>query len=228
MSHAPGPAPVNPLPPVVVALFLLIVAVEVAFSLGARGLAGGPGAVGWRAAAIETYGFNAAILDWMRVTGRWPLEHLQRFVTYPFVHASFTHALFAAIMLLALGKMVGEVFGAVATLAVFAVSSVVGAAVFGLLLGGSQWLLGAFPGVYGLIGAFTWLLWMRLGQMGAQQIRAFTLIGVLLGIQLIFGLLFGPYNDWIADLAGFGTGFLMSFVVSPGGWARLRARMRRD
>ncbi|MFP4450691.1 MAG: rhomboid family intramembrane serine protease, partial [Rhodosalinus sp.] len=181
MSHAPGPAPVNPLPPVVVALFLLIVAVEVAFSLGARGLAGGPGAVGWRAAAIETYGFNAAILDWMRVTGQWPLEHLQRFVTYPFVHASFTHALFAAIMLLALGKMVGEVFGAVATLGVFAVSSVVGAAVFGLLLGGSQWLLGAFPGVYGLIGAFTWLLWMRLGQMGAQQIRAFTLIGVLLG-----------------------------------------------
>ncbi|MFP4303846.1 rhomboid family intramembrane serine protease [Rhodosalinus sp.] len=228
MSHAPGPAPVNPLPPVVVALFLLIVAVEVAFSLGARGLAGGPGAVGWRAAAIETYGFNAAILDWMRVTGQWPLEHLQRFVTYPFVHASFTHALFAAIMLLALGKMVGEVFGAVATLGVFAVSSVVGAAVFGLLLGGSQWLLGAFPGVYGLIGAFTWLLWMRLGQMGAQQIRAFTLIGVLLGIQLIFGLLFGPYNDWIADLAGFGAGFLMSFFVSPGGWTRLRARMRRD
>ncbi|MFP4240234.1 MAG: rhomboid family intramembrane serine protease [Rhodosalinus sp.] len=228
MSHAPGPAPVNPLPPVVVALFLLIVAVEVAFSLGARGLAGGPGAVGWRAAAIETYGFNAAILDWMRVTGQWPLEHLQRFVTYPFVHASFTHALFAAIMLLALGKMVGEVFGAVATLGVFAVSSVVGAAVFGLLLGGSQWLLGAFPGVYGLIGAFTWLLWMRLGQMGAQQIRAFTLIGVLLGIQLISGLLFGPYNDWIADLAGFGAGFLMSFFVSPGGWTRLRARMRRD
>lgn len=228
MSHAPGPAPVNPLPPVVVALFLLIVAVEVAFSLGARGLAGGPGAVGWRAAAIETYGFNAAILDWMRVTGQWPLEHLQRFVTYPFVHASFTHALFAAIMLLALGKMVGEVFGAVATLGVFAVSSVVGAAVFGLLLGGSQWLLGAFPGVYGLIGAFTWLLWMRLGQMGAQQIRAFSLIGVLLGIQLIFGLLFGPYNDWIADLAGFGAGFLMSFFVSPGGWTRLRARMRRD
>lgn len=228
MSHAPGPAPVNPLPPVVVALFLLIVAVEVAFSLGARGLAGGPGAVGWRAAAIETYGVNAAILDWMRATGRWPLEHVQRFVTYPFVHASFTHALFAAIMLLALGKMVGEVFGAVAMLAVFVVSSVVGAAAFGLLLGGSQWLIGAFPGVYGMIGAFTWLLWMRLGQMGAQQIRAFTLIGVLLGIQLIFGLLLGPYNDWIADIAGFATGFLMSFFVSPGGWARLRAWMRRD
>jgi membrane associated rhomboid family serine protease len=228
MSHAPGPAPVNPLPPVVVALFLLIIVVEAAFSLGARGLAGGPGAVGWRAAAIETYGFNAAILDWMLSTWRWPREHVQRFVTYPFVHASFTHALFAAIMLLALGKMVGEVFGAVATLGVFVISSVVGALVFGLFLGGPQWLLGAFPGVYGLIGAFTWLLWMRLGQMGEQQIRAFTLIGVLLGIQLIFGLLFGPYNDWIADIAGFAAGFLMSFFVSPGGWARLRARMRRD
>ncbi|RBI87175.1 rhomboid family intramembrane serine protease [Rhodosalinus halophilus] len=228
MRHGPGPAPVNPLPPVVAALFLVIVAVEAAFSLGARGLLGGPGAVGWRPMAIESYGFNVAILDWMIGTGRWPLEHVQRLVTYQFVHASFTHALFAGIMLLALGKMVGEVFGALATLSVFVVPGIAGALVFGLLLGDPQWLVGAFPGVYGLIGAFTYLLWTRLGEMGEQQIRAFTLIGFLLAIQLIFGLLFGAYNDWIADLAGFATGFLMSFFVSPGGWARLRARLRHD
>ena len=48
MAQTPGEAPINPLPPVVVALFLMIVGVEVVFSLGARGIIGGPGAVGWR------------------------------------------------------------------------------------------------------------------------------------------------------------------------------------
>ena len=44
---------VNPLPPVVVALFLILVGIEVVFQLGARGLAGGPDAVGWRLAAVQ-------------------------------------------------------------------------------------------------------------------------------------------------------------------------------
>ena len=48
MSHPDDQSPVNPLPPVVVALFLVIAGVEVAFSLGARGIVGGPEAVGWR------------------------------------------------------------------------------------------------------------------------------------------------------------------------------------
>lgn len=228
MSQERDPAPVNPLPPVVAALFLAIVAVEAAFSLGARGLIGGPGAVGWRAMAIETYGMNGEILAWMAETGRWPLEHLGRLVTYQFVHGSFTHALFAGVMLLALGKMVGEVFGALATLSVFVVPGVAGAAVFGLALSEPGWLLGAFPGVYGLIGAFTYLLWVRLGAMGESQARAFMLIGVLMGIQLVFGALFGGRPDWVAHVAGFATGFVMSVFVSPGGWTRLRARLRHD
>ena len=228
MSSPDPNAPVNPLPPFVVALFLLVVGIEAAFSLGARGILGGPGALGWRLAAFEGYGLNSEMLDWMLATGNWPVDFLKRFVTYQFVHASFTHALFVAVMLLALGKMVGEVFGAAATLAVFFVSGIVGALAFSLLLPGSQWLVGAFPGVYGLIGAFTYLLWMRLGQLGERQVRAFTLIGVLLLLQLVFGVFFGMRSDWLADVAGFVAGFLMSFFVSPGGWSRIRARLRHD
>ena len=43
----------------------------------------------------------------------------------------------------------------------------------------------------------------------------------------MFGLLFGGGWDWVADLAGFATGFLLSFVVSPGGWARVREKIRQ-
>jgi membrane associated rhomboid family serine protease len=163
----------------------------------------------------------------MLTNGVYPAEHLLRFFSYAFVHGSFTHALFAGVLLLALGKFVGEVFAQWAVLALFAVSSVFGAVVFGLVARDQPWLVGAFPGVYGLIGGFTYLMWLKLGQMGAQQYRAFTLIGVLLLIQLIFGLLFGANNTWVADVAGFMGGFALSVVLVPGGWQRLRERLRQ-
>ncbi|KAG1715301.1 hypothetical protein GQR58_000266 [Nymphon striatum] len=175
-----------------------------------------------------TYSFSGEIFDWMISTGRWPLEHVQRFVTYPFVHATFTHALFAGVMLLALGKMVAEAFGAVATLAIWLVSSIGGAFVYALLSDTGVPLIGAFPPIYGLIGAFTYLLWLRLGQMGEQQLRAFSLIGILLGIQLLFGLFFGGGKDWLADIGGFVSGFGLSLFLVPGGWARILAKLRGE
>ena len=221
-------SPVNPLPPVVVALFLIIIGIEATLSFAARGIIGGPAGIGWRLETIQNYAFSGLIFDWMWDNGQWPVEHLIRFVSYLFVHGSFTHALFVCVMLLALGKMVGEVFSGFATLCVFVLSGVVGALAYAVILDDQAPLIGGFPAVYGLIGAFTYLLWLKLGELGAQQVRAFTLIGFLMGIQLVFSLLFGVQNDWIADVVGFATGFLMSFVVSPGGFSRLREKMHRD
>ncbi|MBS0125539.1 rhomboid family intramembrane serine protease [Thetidibacter halocola] len=219
-------SPFNPLPPVVVALCLLVGGVELAMTMGARGLVGGPGAVGWRLAALEQYGFSAQIMDWMLTTRQFPVEHMMRFVTYPFVHGNFTHAMFAMVMLLALGKIVGETLGSLPMLAIFVLSGVCGAAVYGLAVDTPALLFGAFPSIYGLIGGFTYILWLRLGQMGEAQIRAFSLIGILLFLQLIFGLFFGGGPDWIADISGFVAGFLLAMVLIPGGWARLLQKLR--
>ena len=226
MSSPRSDRPVNPLPPVIVALFLTVAGVEVTFTLGAYGLLGGADAIGWRQVAIQDYGFNAELFGWMRQQGLWPMEHLKRFVTYVFVHGSFLHALIGGVMLLALGKFVTGVFTQWATLVLFIVSAVVGAFVFGLFAPERPWLMGTFPGVYGLIGGFTYLMWLKLGQMRAQQYRAFTLIGVLMALQLVFGLLFGANSTWIADVAGFVCGFGLSFLIAPGGWARIRAKIR--
>lgn len=219
--------PVNPLPPVLVALFLIIAGIELIFAMGARGLIGGPGAVGWRVNAIQQYAFSGEIFAWMAETGRWPVEHLMRFVSYPFVHATFTHTLFAVVILLAIGKVVAEALGGVGMLAVFVLSGIAGALGFALLLDDPAPLVGAYPPVYGLIGGFTYLLWVRLGAFGEKQYRAFSLIGVLLLIQLIFGVFFGGGNDWVADLCGFGFGFALTVVLVPGGWQRLLGRIRR-
>jgi membrane associated rhomboid family serine protease len=228
MSDPQMQGPVNPMPPVVIALFLVLMGIEAAFSLGARGILGGPGAVGWRLQAMQTYGFSGEILHWMIDKGRWPADQLVRFVSYVFVHASFTQALFSGVFLLAMGKMTAEAFGAVPMLVIFFASAIGGALAYSFFAIAPGWIVGAFPAVYGLIGAYTYMLWLAYDVIGAQRSRAFVLIAVLMGIQLLFGLLFGGSGEWIADLGGFATGFLLSFVVSPGGITRLIARLKRD
>lgn len=228
MSSPENHSPVNVVPPLVVALFLIIIGLEAAFSLGARGMVGGPEAIGWRSYAIQAYGFSNRAMAWMLENQILRPDYLIRFVSYPFIHVSFTHALFAGVMTLALGKFVGERMPQWAVLVLFFGSSVLGALTFGLILPDGPGLIGAFPGIYGLIGGFTYLMWLRLGEMGAQQARAFTLIGVLLGLQLIFGLLFGAGTTWIADVAGFVFGFVLSFVLAPGGFGKLREKIRHQ
>ena len=220
-------SPFNTIPPVTAALCLVMALVEIAFSLGARGLLGGPGAVGWRLTYLEQFAVSGQVLDFMLQTGRWPPELLVRFLAYPFVHAAFTQALIAIVMLLALGKMVAESLGPLRMLAIYTTTTVLAAVFYCLVVPDAPALYGAFPPVYGLIGAFTYLLWVKLGAMGEAQVRAFALIGVLMGLQLIFGLLFdgGPY--WVAELAGFAVGFTLTALLVPGSFGALLERLRR-
>ena len=112
-------------------------------------------------------------------------------------------------------------------IAVFVLSGIVGGLVYSAVPNIQPALFGGYPPVYGLIGAFTFILWARLGALHANRYRAFSLIGTLLAIQLLFGLLFGGGPDWIADVAGFATGFALSFVVAPGGPAHLLKVIRQ-
>ena len=221
-------SPLNPIPPVIWLLLLPIVAMEVVLSAGGSGLVGGPGAAGWRLEALQKFSFAPGIFKVLLENRIFPPEQMMRFVTYPFVHGGFTHALFVGVFLLALGKMVGEVFRAWAVLAVFFGAAIAGALAYSLVPTDVQPLFGGYPAVYGLIGAFTYILWARLGAVNANRYKAFTLIGFLLAFQLVFGLLFGAGGwSWVAEIAGFATGFGLSFVVSPGGWQRTVRMLRQ-
>ena len=218
---------VNPLPPAVVALALGIFAIELVISAGVGGYFGGPSAVGWRIEAIRSFAFFNEMLAYLLETHRYASAEWLRFLTYPFVHLGFTHALMVIVFLLALGKLVGDVFGSLAVLTVFFTSALFGALVFAGLTTSAHPLVGGYPAVYGLIGTYTFLLWVRLGQMGEPQARAFGLIGVLLFIQLIFGLFFGAGQDWVAEIAGFLMGFAIAPALAPGGFRRLLDRLRQ-
>jgi membrane associated rhomboid family serine protease len=239
MMNDHNAAPLNPLPPVVWALALPMIVLEVIFSLADAHLIGGSQAIGWRTGAIEAYGLFPDYWRQKVAYGAYDFDLLRRFVTYPFFYISPTNAVFAVVILLAMGKFVGEVFKWWAVLAVFFAAAIVGG-LFYVTFADKQPLFGAYPAVYGLIGAFSFLLWVRLAGTGTNQFRAFTLIGALLAFQLIFGLVFsvgamwfssldgyGFGLTWIAELPGFVTGFFLSFAVSPGGFGRVMARIRQ-
>jgi membrane associated rhomboid family serine protease len=220
--------PLNPLPLIVWVLALPLIAMELALTLAEQGLVGGRQGIGWRVQAYERFGAFPELLKHQWETGGYPLEELHRLVSYSVVHGSFTHALFAVVMLLALGKMVGEVFRWWGVLVVVLGAAAIGALAYGFLVPGLRTpLIGAYPAVYGLIGAFTFLIFTNLARVGANKYRAFSLIGFLLFVQFIFGVLFGGGWDWVADVAGFAAGFLLSFVVSPGGFQRIREQLRQ-
>lgn len=217
--------PLNPLPPVVWALALPVIVLECVLQLADAGLIGGAGGVGWRMTVLSRMAFSPEQLVWMWDTGRFLPQELTRLLAYAFVHVGFGHAAFVVVFVLALGKFVGEVFRPL-PLALLFLGSSVGAALIYAATGQVAALAGGYPGAFGLIGAFTFILWLRLGASGGSGWRAFSLIGMLMAVRLVFGLLFGSDPSWIADIAGFAVGFGLSFLLVPGGPARLIAHLR--
>lgn len=231
----------NDIPNVAVAIGLLIAGVEIVMQLATAGMIGGPSAIGWRADTIQDFGFFPSIQQEMLSRGLYLPEFLWRYITYPFIHSSLTHAMFAIAIVLALGKFVGERWHWASLLAVFVLPAIAAAAVFGALAPENWPLYGAYPAIYGLIGAFSYMMWMRIGQTGGNRWRAFSMIGMLLTVQIAWGAMlkifaaFGMGGDatpmiffvGVADVAGFVTGLILSPLLGPGGWTAFTARIRQ-
>lgn len=233
-------SPFNPVPLVVWLLALPVIASEAAFGLAQTGLlsnglgGGGQGsALAMRQIAAERTAFVPDIVLRMWSLGIFDPRQASRVLTYSFVHLSLVHALFVVVFTLALGNMVANQFRSWAVVALFFGSAIGGALVYTLIAAiFPHWrmapLIGGYPAVYGLVGAFTFLLWTRLGQQNANRMRAFSLIGILLLFQLVFGLLFQDGSlYWVSEVAGFATGFALSFALIPGGFQRIRRQLRQ-
>ncbi|WCR11799.1 rhomboid family intramembrane serine protease [Paracoccus stylophorae] len=232
MREGLNESPLNPLPPAVWLLVLPIVASEAVFGLGQLGLIGGAQGVGLRLSGMQIAAFAPEMVSRMWQLGVIDWDQLYRLITFSFIHSSLTHALFVLAFTLALGNLVAREFRPWAVIALFLGSAIGGALVYtaamAVLPGRPAPLIGGYPAVYGLVGAFTFLLWARLGALNANRMRAFTLIGMLLVFQLVFGIVFGGAGyGWIAELAGFATGFGLSFLLVDGGVARALRQIRQ-
>ncbi|UWQ18705.1 rhomboid family intramembrane serine protease [Jannaschia sp. M317] len=229
MQDPRNQSPFNALPPVVVALAVIIAGIELIFSLGEAGIVGGRAAVGWRLTAIRDWSLIDPVFDWMLANGTFPPGELARLITYPLLHGSFTHAAFVVVFILALGNVTAPFYPTWRLPVILTGAAVAGALAFLVLFDTDRPLFGGYPMAYGLIGVFTYLT--TLGLARADPSRAFLLIGFLLAIQPIFGLASGAglswVPDWTADLAGFAGGYALAILLFPGGVQRLRDRMRR-
>lgn len=214
--------PFQPLPPPVVGMALAAAGVELVFQLGVAGMVGGPEALGWRLEAVRAFGFFEPLWERMLVARRVEAGVLARFATYPFVHLGLLHAVFAVALLLALGQAVARRVRPAGLAAVMAAGVVAGALAFALAAPGRAPLVGLFPAVYGLIGAFTQGLLVEATDRRGR-IAAFRLVGVLAAMQLLFRVGLGAGGpEWAAEIGGFLAGFGLGFLVGPGGADRLR------
>lgn len=233
MRHGIDESPLNPLPAAIWALVLPIIAAEIAFGLASAGFMGGGGqGIGLRSAALERTAFAPEMLLRMWQYGEVHWSLLLRLLTFPFIHYGLTHAAFVVVFALAFGKQLAEVFRPSGVVILFFGCAVGGALAYTLLAAVLPFrlnpLVGGYPAVYGFVGAFTFLLWTRLAQTGGNRFRAFALIGMLLIFQLVFGLVFGNAGTaWMAEIAGFCFGFLLSPLVLPGGIGRFRRILRQ-
>ncbi|MBU2956767.1 rhomboid family intramembrane serine protease [Paracoccus sp. 1_MG-2023] len=225
-------SPLNPLPPVIWLLALPVIASEAIFALGGVGLIGGAEGVGLRLGAINMTALPPELIQRAPLFLNQHPTEFYRLFSFSFVHTSLTHALFVAVFTLALGNLVAQNFRPWAVVALFLGSAIGGAVIYSVLLAAlglqNAPVIGGYPAVYGLVGAFTFLLWTRLAAANANRMRAFSLIGMLLVFQLAFGLVFGGAGlGWIAEVAGFATGFLLSFGLVDGGMARALRQIRQ-
>jgi membrane associated rhomboid family serine protease len=110
---------------------------------------------------------------------------------------------------------------------IFFACGIFGAVIYAGLTGDDRPLIGGFPSAYGLIGAYTFILWVRLKSTGQNEYQAFSLIGFLMGLQLFFGIFFEVGMDWVAEVAGFVFGFVITPALVPGAFGRLLDRMRQ-
>ena len=213
MPDTPTPV-VNPLPPAVIILFLIIVGGEIYVAGAEATLWGNFDA---RINLIRQFsfmpdGFGQALSSNLLVP-----ELFWRMITYPFLHGSLMQGIFSSVFILAMGKFVGEVLGNIAVIAIFFASAIFAALGFALFTSSSFPLFGGFPAAYGLIGAFTFVLFSRTEGLLSQQLAAFRLLGALMVINIGFSLLQNGPPLWVAELSGAVTGFVSAAIIHPGG-----------
>ena len=227
MQRPPKQMAFNPVSPIVVVLVVAMVTVELVFQAAEHRLIGGPLAEGWRVEMMRFFGFHKAVFDHILVGGNMEAKVVWPFISYLFISRSFMHMLIASALILAMGKMISDMFSGLAVLVLFVGCGLAGALAFGMFSkAGAFPLIGAYPVFYGFIGTFTWIQVFDLRAKGKSIFPAFHAIITLAMLRIGFTLYAGLANDWSADLAGLTTGFLLAYILAPDGKDRIRGWVR--
>ena len=98
---------VNPIPTSILLIFSGIILVEALLVFGFGGPLAKTETTIERLNLVQNYGVPPNLASWMFETGNFSINYISRFIVYPFINLSGLSDVFAAVLLLALGKMVG-------------------------------------------------------------------------------------------------------------------------
>lgn len=215
MEHA-RPAPiVTPLPWAVWLLTLGVAGVELVLWAGAHGLVNWAGSAGWRAQALVLFGISPELQGWMWDTGRYPPEGLWRYLVYGFFHLGPMQAALVVVITAALGKACADRLGSLKVLILLVLAQAAGGMAFGLVADPGAWLIGGYPMIFALAGAYAALTGTR---------QALFMVAVLVVARLALTAMAGGGMDWLADLTALSMGTALAKGLDGPILARLRRR----
>lgn len=196
-------------PPAALALALMCCVVELVLLAADHGVVGSPY---WRSLCYQYAGFWAGLLfDWQP---NYRAQPVVMFFSYAFLHGGLSHLVGNMVSLVLLSHLLGRALSGRAFGLLLIVSSLGGAAAFGLLSQNPAPMVGASGAVFGLAGA---LLVVNHGERRLQNLPTHSL--ALLTGFLAANVLFWWWNDgwlaWEAHLGGFLAGAGLTLYRGP-------------
>lgn len=148
------------------------------------------------------------------------LQPVTMYVTHAFLHGSMLHMVMNMTILLAIGRFVGDRYGAGTVLPVFLLTAIAGGVAFKLLASPEFPMVGASGAVFGFLGV--WIVWdwrrhQRASRSTGPVLRRVVVLAGL-NVALYYGL--GGMLAWQTHLGGFIAGVLIGI------W--LENRLERD
>ena len=201
----PNPAGAHtPLPRPLVWLTGIIAAIEIVLSLADAGYIADPSL---RARAYAVGAFFSELFYGGRPV--FAGQTWTMFVSHAFLHGGLLHMVMNMTILLALGRMFGDRYGANAILPIFLAGAVAGGAVFALLSDSAIPMVGASGAVFAFLGVWVAWDWKRHREAGISvRPVAMRVLGLAL-LNVIFYFSLGGLLAWEAHLGGFLAGLAL-------------------
>lgn len=171
------------------------------------------------------------IIDWPRLRplayaygGFWPglledwapnfaFQPVSMFFTYGFLHAGLVHFVVNMITLVSLGGAVDERGGHARYAAIYVVSVLGGAAVFGLLAPSLRPMVGASGALFGLVGALTAWDAMERRALRLTMRPVVRVIAILVVLNLVLWWAMDGLLAWQTHLGGFLAGAAAAYLL---------------
>lgn len=213
-ADSQGDVPPGRLAPVVLAIALVCIVVELALVGADRRMFGSPL---WRSLAYQYGAFWPGLLhDWVP---NYAAQPVAMFVSYAFLHSGLGHLAGNMVTLLALGEIAVERVGQRGFVLIYVASALAGGACYGALTA-AQPMVGASGALFGLAGA--WVVWSYFDAApGRARLWALLRMSLgLTGLNIALWYILDGALAWQTHLGGFVAGAVMALLLARSGRSR--------